>query len=69
MWFSKDIFETLQKEQYKIIEKFDTYIGDIREDTICIKELLKHIEIQHRQTKYIDGKKLLPSACFFKRTL
>jgi hypothetical protein len=64
MWFSDDIFETLQKEQCKIIGKFDTYIEDIRVNTICIKELLKHIEIQHGQTKYIDGKQVSISACY-----
>lgn len=63
MWFSKEIFETLLTEQCKIIKKFDTYIGDIREDTICIKELMKHIEIQHGQTKYIDGIRVSLSAC------
>ena len=62
MWFSKDIFETLQTEQCKIIEKFDTYIGDISEDIICIKELMKHIEIQHG-TRYIDGKRVSLTAC------
>ena len=63
MWFSNEIFETLQKEQCKIIEKFDTYIGDIKEDTICIKELLKHIEIQHGHPIYTPGKGFAPTAC------
>jgi len=60
---SNEIFETLQKEQCKIIEKFDTYIGDIKEDTICIKELLKHIEIQHIMQIDTPGKRIEPTAC------
>lgn len=63
MWVSNEILETLQKEQCKIIENFDTYIGDIRVNTICIKELLKHIEFQHGQIKYIDGIQVSLSAC------